>query len=135
MILSSDIFFRGDIIDLSFVCNNGQIDNLLSQVEDAIIDAIFEEQGEIDEDPQPELVNVLKYFAFVEMMINITNDFSANYVKSYFAQILQNNPTLAFEMTRNKITQARISAYREVQKFELDGWKIYAEYYELCNYL
>ena len=135
MILSSDIFFRGDIIDLSFVCNNGQIDNLLSQVEDAIIDAIFEEQGEIDEDPQPELVNVLKYFAFVEMMINITNDFSANYVKSYFAQILQNNPTLAFEMTRNKITQARISAYREVQKFELDGWKIYAENYELCNYL
>ena len=135
MILNSDIFFRADIIDLSFVCNNGQIDNLLSDVENSLIKSIFEEVGEVDEEPQTELVNVLKYFAFVEMMTNITNDFSANYVKSYFAQILQNNPTLAFEMTRNRITQARVYAYREVQKFELDGWKIYPEFYELSSYL
>ena len=135
MILSSDIFFRGDIIDLSFVCNNGQIDNLLSNVEDSIIERIFEDVGEVEETPQTELVNVLKYFAFVEMMTNITNDFSANYVKSYFAQILQNNPTLAFEMTRNRITQARVYAFRAVEKFELDGWKIYDEFYDICNYL
>lgn len=135
MILDSSIFFQGDIIDLSFVCNNGQIDNLLSNVEDSIIERIFEEVGTVEETPQTELVNVLKYFAFVEMMTNITNDFNANYAKSYFAQILQSNPTLAFEMTRNRITQARIYAFREVQKFELDGWKICAEYYELCNYL
>ena len=135
MILSSGIFFRADIIDLSFVCNDGQIDNLLSDVENSLIESIFEEVGEVDEEPQTELVNVLKYFAFVEMMTNITNDFSANYVKSYFAQILQNNPTLAFEMTRNRITQARVYAFREVEKFELDGWKIYDEFYELCNYL
>ena len=135
MILSSDIFFRGNIIDLSFVCNNGQIDNLLSNVEDSIIERIFEDVGEVEETPQPELVNVLKYFAFVEMITNITNDFSANYVKSYFAQFLQNNPTLAFEMTRNRITQARVYAFRAVEKFELDGWKIYDEFYDICNYL
>lgn len=135
MILNSGIFFQGDIIDLSFVCNNGQIDNLLSMVEDSLIDRLFEEVGEIDEEPQTELVNVLKFFAFVEMMINITNDFSAKYVKSYFANILAENPTLAFEMTRNRITQAKIYAYNEVQKFELDGWRLYPENYELCNYL
>ena len=135
MILSSGIFFRADIIDLSFVCNDGQIDNLLSDVEYSIIERIFEEVGEVDEEPQTELVNVLKYFAFVEIMTNITNDFSANYVKSYFAQILQNNPTLAFEMTRNRITQARVYAFRAIEKFELDGWKIYNEFYDICNYL
>ena len=135
MILNSSIFFEGNIIDLSFVCNNGQIDNLLSEVEGSLIDRIFEEVGTVEETPQTELVNVLKYFAFIEMMTAITNDFSAKYVKSYFANILSENPTLAFEMTRNKITQARIYAFREVQKFELDGWKIYAENYELCNYL
>jgi hypothetical protein len=120
---------------LSFVCNDGQIDNLLVDVENSVIERIFEEVGTVEETPQTELVNVLKYFAFVEMMIHITNDFSAKYVKSYFANILSENPTLAFEMTRNKITQARVYAYREVQKFELDGWKIYDENYELCNYL
>jgi len=135
MILNSSIFFQNDIIDLSFVCNNGQIDNLLSMVEDVLLERIFEEVGEVDETPQTELVNVLKYFAFVEMMTHITNDFSAKYVKSYFANILSENPTLAFEMTRNRITQARVYAYREVQKFELDGWEIYDEYYDLCNYL
>ena len=36
MILNSAIFFQGDIIDLSFVCNNGQIDNLLSNVEEVL---------------------------------------------------------------------------------------------------
>ena len=135
MILNSSIFFEGNIIDLSFVCNNGQIDNLLSEVENSLIDRIFEKVGTVDETPQTELVNVLKYFAFVEMMTAITNDFSAKYVKSYFANILSENPTLAFEMTRNKITQARVFAYGQVQEFELDGWKIYAENYELCNYL
>ena len=135
MILNTSIFFEGNIIDLSFVCNNGQIDNLLLEVENALIERIFEEVGTVEETPQTELVNVLKYFAFVEMMTHITNDFSAKYVKSYFANILSENPTLAFEMTRNKITQARIYAFREVQKFELDGWRIYAENYELCNYL
>jgi hypothetical protein len=135
MILNSSIFFEGNIIYLSFVCNNGQIDNLLSEVESSLIDRIFEKVGTVEETPQTELVNVLRYFAFIEMMTAITNDFSAKYVKSYFANILSENPTLAFEMTRNKITQARIYAFREVQKFELDGWKIYAENYELCNYL
>ena len=134
MILDSSIFFQGDIIDLSFVCNNGQIDNLLSNVEGSIKERIFEEIGTVEETPQTELVNVLKYFAFVEMMIFITNDFSAKYVKSYFANILSENPTLAFEMTRNRITQARIYAFREVQKFKLDGWKLYKENYELSNY-
>ena len=32
MILNSAIFFQGDIIDLSFVCNNGQIDNFYYQM-------------------------------------------------------------------------------------------------------
>lgn len=135
MILTEAIFFQNDIVDLSFVCNNGQIGNLLSNVEESIIERLFEKVGEVEETPQTELVNVLKYFAFIEMMINITNDFSAKYVKSYYANILSENPTLAFEMTRNRITQARIYAFREVQKFELDGWKIYAENYEICNYL
>ena len=135
MILNPDIFFNGDLIDLSFVCNNGQIDNLLLNIEESLYDEIFEEVGTLDVPTQSEIVNVLKYFVFVEMMTAITNDFNANYVKSYFANILQNNPTLAFEMTRNKITQAKIYAYREVQKFELDGWKIYDEFYELSSYL
>lgn len=135
MILNSSIFFKGDIIDLSFVCNDGQIDNLLSNVEGSLIERLFKEIGEINEPPQLELVNVLKYFAFVEMMTAITNDFSAKYVKSYFANILSENPTLAFEMTRNKITQAKVLAYQEVKKFKLEGWKIYDEHYEICNYL
>ena len=135
MILNPDIVFNGDLIDVSFVCNNGQIDNLLLNIEESLYDEIFEEVGTLDVPTQSEIVNVLKYFVFVEMMTAITNDFNANYVKSYFANILQNNPTLAFEMTRNKITQAKIYAYREVQKFELDGWKIYDEFYELSSYL
>ena len=134
MILNSAIFFKGDIIDLSFVCNNGQIDNLLSTVEEVLIDRLFEKVGEVENPVQIELVNVLKYFAFVEMMTAITNDFNGNYVKSYFANILSNNPTLAFEMTLNKIKQAKIYAFREVQKFKLDGWKLYKENYELSNY-
>jgi len=134
MILDPAIFFKGDIIDLSFVCNNGQIDNLLSNVEEVLIDRLFEEVGEVENPPQIELVNVLKYFAFVEMMTAITNDFNGNYVKSYYANILSSNPTLAFEMTFNKIKQAKIYAYREVKKFKLDGWKLYGENYKLSNY-
>ena len=134
MILNSAIFFKGDIIDLSFVCNNGQIDNLLSNVEEVLIDRLFEKVGEVENPVQIELVNVLKYFAFVEMMTSITNDFNGNYVKSYFANILSNNPTLAFEMTLNKIKQAKIYAFREVQKFKVEGWKLYKENYELSNY-
>ena len=134
MILNSAIFFKGDIIDLSFVCNNGQIDNLLSNVEEVLIDRLFEKVGEVGNPVQIELVNVLKYFAFVEMMTAITNDFNGNYVKSYFANILSNNPTLAFEMTLNKIKQAKIYAFREVQKFKVEGWKLYKENYELSNY-
>lgn len=134
MILDPAIFFQGDIIDLSFVCNNGQIDNLLSNVEEVLIDRLFEEVGEIENPAQTELVNVLKYFAFIEMMTAITNDFNGNYVKSYYANILANNPTLAFEMTSNKIKQAKIYAYREVKKFKLDGWKLYEENYKLSNY-
>lgn len=134
MILNSAIFFKGDIIDLSFVCNNGQIDNLLSNVEEVLIDRLFEKVGEVENPVQIELVNVLKYFAFVEMMTAITNDFNGNYVKSYFANILSNNPTLAFEMTLNKIKQAKIYAFREVQKFKVEGWKLYKENYELSNY-
>lgn len=134
MILDPAIFFKGDIIDLSFVCNNGQIDNLLSNVEDVLIDRLFEKVGEVENPPQIELVNVLKYFAFVEMMTAITNDFNGKYVKSYYANILANNPTLAFEMTYNKIKQAKIYAYREVKKFKLDGWKLYGENYKLSNY-
>ena len=134
MILDPAIFFRGDIIDLSFVCNNGQIDNLLSNVEEVLIDRLFEKVGTVENPAQTELVNVLKYFAFVEMMIAITNDFNGNYVKSYYANILANNPTLAFEMTYNKIKQAKIYAYREVKKFKLDGWKLYEENYKLSNY-
>ena len=134
MILDPAIFFKGDIIDLSFVCNNGQIDNLLSNVEEVLIDRLFEKVGEIENPPQTELVNVLKYFAFVEMMTAITNDFNGSYVKSYYANILSNNPTLAFEMTANKIKQAKIYAYREVNKFKLDGWKLYRENYRLSNY-
>jgi len=90
--------------------------------------------GEIENPAQTELVNVLKYFAFVEMMTAITNDFNGNYVKSYYANILSNNPTLAFEMTSNKIKQAKIYAYREVKKFKLDGWELYEENYKLSNY-
>ncbi len=135
MILDPAIFFRGDIIDLSFVCNNGQIDNLLSNVEDVLIDRLFEKVGEVENPAQIELVNVLKYFAFVEMMIAITNDFNGSYTKSYYAQILQANPTLAFEMVRNKIAQAKVYAYNEVQKFKLDGWKIYESNYKISNYL
>ena len=134
MILDPAIFFRGDIIDLSFVCNNGQIDNLLSNVEEVLIDRLFEKVGTVENPAQTELVNVLKYFAFVEMMIAITNDFNGNYVKSYYANILANNPTLAFEMVYNKIKQAKIYAYREVNKFKLDGWKLYGENYKLSNY-
>ena len=134
MILDPAIFFKGDIIDLSFVCNNGQIDNLLSNVEEVLIDRLFEKVGEVENPAQIELVNVLKYFAFVEMMTAITNDFNGNYVKSYYANILSNNPTLAFEMTYNKIKQAKIYAYREVKKFKLDGWKLYEENYRLSNY-
>ena len=134
MILDPAIFFKGDIIDLSFVCNNGQIDNLLSNVEEVLIDRLFEKVGEIESPAQTELVNVLKYFAFVEMMTAITNDFNGNYVKSYYANILSNNPTLAFEMTSNKIKQAKIYAYREVKKFKLDGWELYEENYKLSNY-
>ena len=134
MILDPAIFFRGDIIDLSFVCNDGQIDNLLSNVEEVLIDRLFEKVGEVENPAQIELVNVLKYFAFVEMMTAITNDFNGNYVKSYYANILANNPTLAFEMTYNKIKQAKIYAYREVCKFKLDGWKLYRENYKLSNY-
>ena len=134
MILNSAIFFKGDIIDLSFVCNNGQIDNLLSNVEEVLIDRLFEKVGEVENPVQIELVNVLKYFAFVEMMTAITNDFNGNYVKSYFANILSNNPTLAFEMTLNKIKQAKIYAFREVQKFKVEDWKLYKENYELSNY-
>ncbi len=134
MILDPAIFFKGDIIDLSFVCNNGQIDNLLSNVEEVLIDRLFEKVGEVENPVQIELVNVLKYFAFIEMMIAITNDFNGNYIKSYYANILSNNPTLAFEMTLNKIKQAKIYAYREVKKFKLDGWKLYRENYELSNY-
>ena len=134
MILNSAIFFQGDIIDLSFVCNNGQIDNLLSNVEDVLIGRLFEKVGEVENPVQIELVNVLKYFAFIEMMTSITNDFNGDYAKSYFANILSNNPTLAFEMTLNKIKQAKIYAYREVQKFKLEGWKLYKENYEISNY-
>ena len=134
MILDPAIFFKGDIIDLSFVCNDGQIDRLLSNVEEVLIDRLFEKVGEVENPAQIELVNVLKYFAFVEMMIAITNDFNGNYVKSYYANILSNNPTLAFEMTYNKIKQAKIYAYREVKKFKLDGWKLYEENYKLSNY-
>lgn len=134
MILNSAIFFKGDIIDLSFVCNNGQIDNLLSNVEDVLIDRLFEKVGEVENPVQLELVNVLKYFAFVEMMTAITNDFNGDYAKSYFANILSSNPTLAFEMTLSKIKQAKIYAYREVQKFKVEGWKLYKENYELSNY-
>jgi hypothetical protein len=134
MILDPAIFFNGDIIDLSFVCNNGQIDNLLSNVEEVLIDRLFEEVGEIENPAQTELVNVLKYFAFIEMMMAITNDFNGSYAKSYYANILSSNPTLAFEMTYNKIKQAKIYAYREVKKFKLDGWKLYGEYYKLSNY-
>ena len=134
MIIDPAIFFKGDIIDLSFVCNNGQIDNLLSNVEEVLIDRLFEKVGEVESPAQTELVNVLKYFAFVEMMTAITNDFNGNYVKSYYANILSNNPTLAFEMTFNKIKQAKIYAYREVKKFKLDGWKLFKENYELSNY-
>ena len=134
MVLNSTIFFKGDIIDLSFVCNNGQIDNLLSNVEEVLIDRLFEKVGEVENPVQIELVNVLKYFAFIEMMTAITNDFNGNYVKSYFANILSNNPTLAFEMTLNKIKQAKIYAFREVQKFKVEGWKLYKENYELSNY-
>jgi len=134
MILDPAIFFKGDIIDLSFVCNNGQIDNLLSNVEEVLIDRLFEKVGEIENPAQTELVNVLKYFAFVEMMAAITNDFNGSYVKSYYANILANNPTLAFEMTSNKIKQAKIYAYREVKKFKLDGWELYEENYKLSNY-
>ena len=134
MILSEDIFFKNDIIDLSFVCNNGQIVNLLSNVEEVLIDRLFEKVGEVENPAQVELVNVLKYFAFIEMMTAITNDFNGNYVKSYFANILSNNPTLAFEMTSSKIKQAKIYAYREVNKFNLDGWELYKENYELSNY-
>ena len=135
MILDPAIFFKGDIIDLSFVCNNGQIDNLLSNVEEVLIDRLFEKVGEVESPAQIELVNVLKYFAFIEMMTAITNDFNGNYVKSYYANILSNNPTLAFEMTSNKIKQAKIYAYREVQKFKLDGWEIYESNYKISNYL
>jgi len=134
MILDPAIFFKGDIIDLSFVCNDGQIDRLLSNVEEVLIDRLFEKVGEVENPPQIELVNVLKYFAFVEMMTAITNDFNGNYVKSYYANILSSNPTLAFEMTFNKIKQAKIYAYREVKKFKLDGWKLYGENYKLSNY-
>jgi len=134
MILDPAIFFKGDIIDLSFVCNNGQIDNLLSNVEEVLIDRLFEEAGEVENPAQTELVNILKYFAFVVMMTAITNDFNGNYVKSYYANILSNNPTLAFEMTSNKIKQAKIYAYREVKKFKLNGWKLYEENYKLSNY-
>jgi len=134
MILDPAIFFKGDIIDLSFVCNNGQIDNLLSNVEEVLIDRLFEKVGEVESPAQTELVNVLKYFAFIEMMTAITNDFNGNYVKSYYANILSNNPTLAFEMTSNKIKQAKIYAYREVKKFKLDGWELYEENYKLSNY-
>ena len=134
MILNPAIFFKGDIIDLSFVCNNGQIDRLLSNVEEVLIDRLFEKVGEVENPAQTELVNVLKYFAFVEMMTAITNDFNGNYVKSYYANILSSNPTLAFEMTYNKIKQAKIYAYREVKKFKLDGWKLYEENYRLSNY-
>jgi hypothetical protein len=134
MILDPAIFFRGDIIDLSFVCNDGQIDRLLSNVEEVLIDRLFEKVGEIENPAQIELVNVLKYFAFVEMMTAITNDFNGSYVKSYYANILSNNPTLAFEMTSNKIKQAKIYAYREVKKFKLDGWELYRENYKLSNY-
>ena len=135
MILDPAIFFKGDIIDLSFVCNNGQIDNLLSQVEASLVERLFEEIGEIETPPQQQLVDVLKFFAFIEMLVAITNDFSANYVKSYYAQILQANPTLAFEMVRNKIAQAKVHAYSEVQKFKLDGWEIYESNYKISNYL
>jgi hypothetical protein len=134
MILDPAIFFKGDIIDLSFVCNNGQIDNLLSNVEEVLIDRLFEKVGEIENPAQTELVNVLKYFVFIEMMMAITNDFNGSYAKSYYANILSSNPTLAFEMTFNKIKQAKIYAYREVKKFKLDGWKLYGEYYKLSNY-
>ena len=135
MILDPAIFFKGDIIDLSFVCNNGQIDNLLSNVEEVLIDRLFEKVGEVENPVQIELVNVLKYFAFIEMMIAITNDFNGSYVKSYYANILANNPTLAFEMVRNKIAQAKVHAYNEVQKFKLDGWKIHEGNYKISNYL
>lgn len=135
MILDPAIFFRGDIIDLSFVCNNGQIDNLLSNVEEVLIDRLFEKVGVVENPAQTELVNVLKYFAFIEMMMAITNDFNGSYVKSYYANILSNNPTLAFEMVRNKIAQAKVHAYNEVQKFKLDGWKIYEGNYKISNYL
>jgi len=134
MILDPAIFFKGDIIDLSFVCNDGQIDRLLSNVEEVLIDRLFEKVGEVESPAQTELVNVLKYFAFVEMMTAITNDFNGSYVKSYYANILSSNPTLAFEMTFNKIKQAKIYAYREVKKFKLDGWKLYGENYKLSNY-
>ena len=48
MILDPAIFFKGDIIDLSFVCNNGQIGNLLSNVEEVLIDRLFEKVGEVE---------------------------------------------------------------------------------------
>jgi hypothetical protein len=134
-ILSSDIFFRKDLIDVSFICQNGQIDNLLAEIEESLLNSLFSEVGEITATPQAELVNVLKYFAFIEIMTNITNDFNGDYAKSYYANILSSNPELAQNMINNRLTQANVRAFRQVNKFELEGWEIFEEYKDLSNYL
>jgi hypothetical protein len=136
MILSSEIFFRGDVIDLSFVCNYGQIDILLEQVETNLINTMFDEVGEIEGGTEyTELIEVLKYFAFVEMMFLIVNDFNGSYTKSYYANVLSQNPTLANEMTTNRIQIAKNYAYVSCQKFDFEGWKLNESYLKITNFV
>lgn len=135
LILDTQLFFQNDIIDLSFVCNNGQIDNLLNQVEGYLFSHMFEVVGALTDPPQPELINLLKYWAFIEMMRNISNDFNGEYSNTYYSNILANNPTLAYEMASNREKQALQYAYDEAIRFNLDGWKLKKEYKKIVNYL
>lgn len=125
-ILNKEIFFKNDIVDLSFICqNNKGLDDLISQIEKVAVENLFLQLGEINQDNLPFLQDVLKYYVFNILLRQIINNFNGVNFDSFFWKVkinMGNDVSLA--MLHDRIILSEKFLLSKCKKFKVDGFEI-----------
>lgn len=125
-ILNKEIFFKNDIVDLSFICqNNKGLDDLIYQIEKVAVENLFLQLGEITQDNLPFLQDVLKYYVFDILLRQIINNFNGVNFDSFFWKVkinMGNDVSLA--MLHDRIILAEKFLLSKCKKFNVEGFVI-----------
>lgn len=125
-ILNKEIFFKNDIVDLSFICQNDKgLDDLIFQIEKVAVENLFLQLGEIDQNNLPFLQDVLKYYVFIILLRQITNNFNGVNFDSFFWKVkinMGNDVSLA--MIYDRIFLAEKFLLSKCKKFKVEGFFI-----------